>query len=258
MSHKVHPKVYRIKETSDWKSRGFYKKQAQNLEEDFVIREFLKSKFQRAGIEKIDIERFPSRLNIVIFSSRPGIIIGRRGEGVELLKKELAKKISKINKEQRKKGLIKEKFEKRTLQSEKKSISRKNQKMAGKKIDSINKDMPNKRELRVEIKEVRNPWTSATLSAQWVAQQIEKRVNHRRALKQAIEKISANKEIKGVKIEVSGRLNGVEIARREWLREGRLPLQTIRADIDYASLGAHCTYGMIGVKVWIYKGERFD
>ncbi len=253
MSHKVHPKAYRIKETADWNSRGFYKNPAESLEEDFKIREFLTKKLKKAGVEKINIERFSNRLNIVIFSSRPGIIIGRRGEGVESLKKELTRLITKVNNEQRKKQFFKKKLERKSRPlSENKKETKRDKSL----VEGLSPKIK-KRELRIEIKEIRNPWLSAVLSAQWIAQQIEKRVNHRRVMKQAISKISANKEIKGVKVELSGRLNGVEIARREWLRKGRLPLQTIRADIDYASLGAHCTYGMIGVKVWIYKGEKF-
>jgi len=214
MGHRVHPKAYRIRRISDWDSRGFYKKPAKLLEEDFKIREFLKEKLSRVGIEKTEIERFSNKLNIIISSARPGLIIGRRGEGVEQLKKELQ------------------------------------QKVLDKKIDK-------KVELRIEIREIRDPWTCANLSAQWVAQQIEKRVAYRKVLKRALSKIIGHKEIQGARIEISGRLNGAEIARREWLGSGKLPRQTIRADIDYAQVEAHCNYGVIGVKVWIYKGEKF-
>ncbi len=214
MGHRVHPKAYRIRGIADWDSRGFYKKPAELLEEDFRIREFLKKKLSRVGIEKIEIERFSNKLNIIISSARPGVIIGRRGEGIEQLRKELQQKI----------------LEKKTEKEE---------------------------ELRIEIREIRDPWTSASLSAQWVAQQIEKRVAYRRVLKRALSKIDSHKEIQGARIQVSGRLNGAEIARREWLGSGKLPRQTIRADIDYAKAEAHCNYGVIGVKVWIYKGEKF-
>jgi small subunit ribosomal protein S3 len=227
MSHKVHPKAYRIKEITDWSSRGFYKRTAENLEEDFRIREFLGKKFKKIGIEKIEIERFPNKLNVIIFSSRPGIIIGRGGEGIEQLKRELLKKVFKLKTEEA-------------------------EKRGGKNFDKSGF-----KEVKIEIKEIRNPWLSAALCAQWAAWQIEKRVNHRRVLKQVISKIMANKEVKGAKIEVSGRLNGAEIARREWLKKGRLPLQSLRADIDYAKAEAYCTYGAIGIKVWIYKGEKF-
>jgi small subunit ribosomal protein S3 len=110
----------------------------------------------------------------------------------------------------------------------------------------------------MEIKEVSNPWTSAELVGQWVAQKIEKRNPFRKTIKQAIEKVMTNRNVKGVKFEVSGRLDGVQIARKEALEKGRLPRQTIRADIDYALTEARCTYGTIGIKVWIYKGDKFD
>lgn len=212
MSHKVHPKAYRIKNIADWDSRGFYKNPAELLEEDFKIRSLLKNKIGKLGVEKIEIERFPNRTNIIIHSARPGLIIGRRGEGVEQLKKMLQEKIKKDK----------------------------------------------NKEMRIEIREIKNPWMSANLVAQWIAQQIEKRMPYRRVLKQALSKASYYKEILGIKVEVSGRLNGTEIARREWLKSGRLPLQTIRSDIDYAKYEALCSYGIIGIKVWIYKGEKFE
>lgn len=122
----------------------------------------------------------------------------------------------------------------------------------------LGKPASGKRELRIEIHEVKNPWASAALAAQWIARQIEKRMPHRRLIKQSLEKMMGSKDVKGARVELSGRLGGNEIARREWLRKGRLPRQTIRAIIDYAQEEALCTYGIIGVKVWIYKGERFD
>jgi len=224
MSHKVHPKAYRLRRITDWESRGFYKNPSQLLEEDFKIRQFIYKKLEKVGIEKIEIERFSNKINIIISSARPGLIIGRGGEGVERLKEELENKIIRLSKEK-----------------------------SGPARSSATKI-----ETRIEIREIKNPWTSAGLSAQWIAQQIEKRVAFRRVLKQALGKIMANREIKGARIEISGRLNGVEIARREWLGEGQLPRQTIRADIDYAKAEAHCTYGIIGIKVWVYKGEKFE
>lgn len=214
MGHRVHPKAYRIRVMADWDTRGFYREPAKLLEEDFKIREFLKKKLNRVGVEKIEIERFSNKLNIIISSARPGLIIGRGGEGIELLRKELEQKI-------------------------------------------LEKKAEKKQELRIEVREIRDPWTSAGLSAQWVAQQIEKRVAYRRVLKRALSKIISHKEIQGARIQISGRLNGAEIARREWLGSGKLPRQTIRADIDYAKAEAYCNYGVIGVKVWIYKGEKF-
>lgn len=219
---KVHQTIFRIKETSDWKSRWFSKRDFDKiLEEDFRIREFLTKKIGRLGVEKIEIERFPGKINIIISSARPGLIIGRRGEGVELLKQELENKVLK------------------------------------KKKPSSSKDAPITQQLKLEIKEVKDVWSSAPLVCQWICQQIEKRVPYRRVLKQALDKIMFQKGVEGARVEVAGRLNGVEIARTEWLQKGKLPRQTLRADIDYAYDSAYCTYGVIGVKVWIYKGEKF-
>jgi len=221
MTHKVCQKVFRIKEIGDWNSHGFYEKNfAKNLEEDFKIRKFLRAKIGKVGIEKIEIERFPGKVNVIISTLRPGFIIGRGGKGVEELKKKLEKKI----------------FKKKAFLPE---------------------DLKTRKELKLEIREIRNPWSSAALSSQWMAQQIEKRVRYRRVLKQALGKISTAKGVKGCRVQVAGRLNGVEIARREWLQKGRLPRQSLRADIDYAQEEAFCTYGVIGIKVWIYKGEKF-
>ena len=114
------------------------------------------------------------------------------------------------------------------------------------------------RELKLEIREIKNPWISAALIAEMAAQQIEKRMPFRQVLKKSIERVMTNREVKGIRMEVAGRLNGIEIARREWLAQGRLPRNTIRADIDYAQDEAQCTYGKIGIKVWIYKGDKFE
>ncbi len=211
MSHKVHPKAYRLKKLGDWDSRWLnVKKIPQYLEEDFNIRETIRKKIGNMGVEKIEIERFAGKTTVIISSARPGLIIGRGGGGVEELKKEIQKKISPKDK------------------------------------------------LKIEIKEVKDPWSSAALAGQWMVQQIEKRVPFRRVLKQAIEKVMSSKMVQGVRVEVAGRLDGSEIARREWLKKGRLPRQTLRADIDYAQEKAQCSYGSVGVKVWIYKGEKFD
>ncbi len=215
MTHKVHPKSFRLKEINDWSSRGFYKKKfPEYLEQDFKIREFLTSKLEKVGIEKIEIERFPEKINIIIFSPRPGLIIGRGGEGIEQIKKILERKIFRAG--------------------------------------------SSKLGIKLDVREVRDSWSSATLAAQYIAQQIERRMPPRRVLKQALDKITICKNVEGARIEVAGRLNGAEIARREWLKKGLLPRQTIRANIDYAQAKAFCSYGVIGVKVWIYKGERFD
>lgn len=209
MSHKVHPKSFRIKGTEDWNVRGFYgKKMPQFLQEDFLIKDFLRKKLAEAFVANIEIEHSANKLNITIETARPGIIIGRGGSGIEILKQMVEQRVKKSG-------------------------------------------------VKIEIKEIKNPWISASLVAQWAAQQIENRMPFRQVLKRSIERVMSNKEAKGVRIGLSGRLNGVEIARKEWLRQGRLPRNTIRADIDYSQTEAHCTYGAIGVKVWIYKGDKF-
>jgi len=231
MAHKVHPKIFRVKELEDWSSRWLEKRKfPQFLEEDFKIREFLNKRLGKIGIEKIEIERFAGRTNIIVFSARPGLIIGRGGGGVEELKKAIEKLLSSLRQ------------------------SKTKQKDAKKEINKFDSASA---QIKIEIKEVRNPWLSASLSGQWIAQQIEKRVGYRRVLKQAIEKISVQKEAEGCRVELAGRLDGNEIARREWLKKGRLPRQTLRAQIDYAQTEARCTYGTVGIKVWIYKGEKF-
>lgn len=224
MAHKVHPKMFRIRETADWDSRWFEKAAyKESLREDFLMRSHIEKKLKEAGVEKVEIERFAGKVSLIINTSRPGLIIGRGGSGIEELKRAIE----------------------RILEKDKKS------RYGGVKDGR-------KREIHLEIREVKNSWDSASLTAQWVAQQLEKRMPFRRVLKQAIGKVMANKQIEGMKVEISGRLGGADIARREVLKVGKLPLQTLRARIDYALKEAKTTYGMIGVKVWMYRGERFD
>ena len=212
MAHKVHPKAFRMRETKDWSSRWIEKKNyAKTLEGDFLIREFLAKKLKEASVESIDIERFPGKIMVIVSSARPGLIIGRGGSGIELLRKSIEGIVGKSK----------------------------------------------AKEVRLEIREIKNPWESATLTAQFVAQQLEKRMPPRRVLKQTLQKVMATKGIEGVKVEIAGRLGGAEIARREWLKLGRLPLATLRARIDYGFAEALTTFGTIGVKVWIFKGEEF-
>jgi len=212
MTHKTHPKILRAKRMEDWLSRGFYEKDfAKKLQEDFKIRKFLEEKIGSLYIEKIEIERSPSRVNVIIHTSRPGMVIGRRGEDIEKLRKDLGEKILK-----------------------------------------------RKGELKLEVKEVPNPWTSATLVAKWMANQVEKRVPYRRVLKGALSRIMSQKGVKGARVQLKGRLDGIEIARTEWMQKGRLPRQTLRSDIDYGEAEAFCSYGVVGAKVWIFKGEKFE
>ncbi|MBI2574165.1 MAG: 30S ribosomal protein S3 [Candidatus Wildermuthbacteria bacterium] len=225
MSHKVHPKIFRVRGIQDWESRWFEKRNySALLREDFLVREFLLGKLKDAAIERIEIERDGNKLIVIINTARPGIIIGKGGSGVDMLRKAIEAIIVKARQTQPAKS------------------------GGGKK----------KTDIKLEIREVKNPWESAPLVAQWVAQQLEKRMPFRRTLKQTLGKVMLNKDVKGVKIEVSGRLGGADIARREWMKEGRLPLQTMRSVIDYSLAEALTTFGTIGVKVWLYKGEKFE
>jgi len=219
MAHKVHPKSFRIKDSSGWYSRGYYERRFPGLlEEDFRIREFLHKRLAGIGISEVEIDRFPGKMNVIISCVRPGLIIGRQGQGIEDLRKKLEKLMADLNPVK-----------------------------TGKKKNA---------DMRVEIREITNPWASASYIGQSIAAQIEKRMPYLKVLKQSIEKSMGSKDVQGIRIQVAGRLNGVEIARTSWLAKGRMPRQTIRADIDYALTEAHCTYGAIGIKVWIFKGEK--
>lgn len=210
MGQKVNPRIFRIGHTQQWSSKWFSSKDyAKFLQEDILIKEFLAKKLREAAVAKIEIERSASNITVIIHSAKPGIIIGRGGQGIEELKKE-----------------IKTKF------------------------------LDQKTNLNINIQEVNNPNLSAELVVQAIVLDLEKRVAYRRVMKQAIGRVSKT-NAKGVKVIVAGRLNGAEIARTETLISGSLPLQTLRADIDYADGTARTTYGAIGVKVWIYKGEKF-
>lgn len=222
MSHKVHPKIYRIKGIEDWLSRGFYKKDIPRLlEEDLALRSFLEARLKDAGLAEIYIDRLPGRLTCTVEVLRPGFVIGRGGEGIEKLHNKLQNIIMRVRKK-------------------------------------YGAAQPEKGEVKLEVREIRNPWIRASLVGSWIAGQLEKRTPFRRTIKRALEKVMANKEVLGARIEVSGRLDGNEIARREWIQKGRLPRQTLRSDIDYSHKEAYCSYGVVGVKVWIYKGERVE
>ncbi len=218
MSHKVHPKILKVREIKDWLSRGFYEKGFRyNLQEDYLIRSFLSKKLSQAAVESIEIERGRTSLKVIIKTARPALVIGRGGQEVEKLKQGIDKILQQVK----------------------------------------NPKQEEKRDIKIEILEVKSPWSSAPLVAQWIAGQIEKMVPFRRAIKMALSKLMEQKDVQGVRVQVAGRLNGSEIARTEWLQEGRLPRQNLRAVIDYALEEARCTYGTIGVKVWIYKGDKF-
>ncbi len=205
MGQKVNPIGLRLGIIENWKSRWFASKDyAKALGEDLKIRQHILGKLSRAGISKIEIERAGDRVKIDIHTARPGIVIGRKGSEVELLRADLEKIIGK--------------------------------------------------QIQINIQEVRAPELDATLVAQSIAEQLEARVSFRRAMKRAIT-AAMRVGAQGVKVSCSGRLGGAEMARTEWYREGRVPLHTLRASIDYGFAEAHTTFGLIGVKVWIYKGE---
>jgi len=213
MTHKVHPKVFRIGQATNWKSRWFnFKEYKEWLKEDVAIRNFLLKKLRKLSVDSTEIERSPNLINVIISTSRPGLLIGRGGSGTEELRKQV-KKLLKVS----------------------------------------DKD---KKEIRIEIREVKNSSVSAALIAQEISEKIERRIPFRRVIKEAVKKIMESREAKGVKVKVSGRLDGSEIARTEFLKQGAMPLQTMRADVDYAEERALCTYGTVGIKVWIYKGGK--
>lgn len=224
MTHRVHPYIFRLGETTTWKSRWFNRKKFQAyLKEDILLREWLWKRLTGVHASSIEIERSPNTMTVIIKTSRPGILIGRGGEGIEKLKKDIEKKIGEIWKWPRLPQAPRE-----------------------------------KRELKLVIEEIRSPETDAHIIAQEIREDLERRIRFRRVLKQVVEKVMGHKEVKGIKVMISGRLDGSEMARVEWLKKGRIPLQTLRASVDYALVEAHTTYGIIGIKVWIYKGDVFD
>ena len=225
MSHKVHPLGFRLGVNENWNARWFDTKNfPKKLAEDVAIREYLKKKLRSAGIDKIEIERTANNLTIIINSSRPGIIIGRAGAGAEILKKDIEKILFRVRREK------------------------------NRGIPAVGA-FP---EARIEVREVRNPESFAAIVGINVAEQLERRMPFRYVLKRTMERIMVNRDVKGAKITISGRLGGAEMARREWVQEGNMPRNTLRSIIDFSVQEAYTTYGVVGVKVWIYKGQRLD
>jgi len=206
MGQKIHPTGFRLSVTRDWTSRWFANSKAfaGMLREDIAVREYLKKKLAHASVGRVVIERPAKNARVTVFSARPGVVIGKKGEDIEQLKTDL----------QRRMGVP----------------------------------------VHVNIEEIRKPETDAQLIADSIAQQLEKRIMFRRAMKRAMQNAMRLGAL-GIKIMSAGRLNGAEIARTEWYREGRVPLHTLRADIDYGTSEAKTTYGIIGIKVWVFKGE---
>lgn len=220
MGQKIRPNSLRLGITEGWRAAWFPKKNKfkDSLEEDFLLRKTIKEKIGNAGIDKIIIERTGNNCKIFIKAQRPGLIIGRGGKGVDELSKLLEKKLSELRK---KKGLR----------------------------DAIS--------LSLNIEELKRLEISASVVAQNIAWDLERRMPFRRTIKKYLDQILQNREVQGAKIRVAGRLDGAEIARTEHLERGKLPLQTLRANIDYGEATAFTTYGTVGIKVWIYKGEIF-
>jgi small subunit ribosomal protein S3 len=205
MGRKVHPIGFRLNINQPWLGRWYAegKEYRENLKQDIDIRELVHKEAQNAGISKVEVERFPGKVKVVVHTAKPGILIGRKGDSVKKMRQNL-------------------------------------ETLTAKKID-------------LEIKEIKAPDIDAYLVAANIAGQIERRVAYRRAMKRALQQ-AMRQGAQGIKIQVAGRLSGAEMARTIWLREGRVPLQTLRADIDFARAEALTTYGRIGVKVWVYKG----
>ncbi len=207
MGRKVHPIGFRLKVNRDWDARWYAEghRYTELLQEDFAIRRFVKREGARAGVSRIEIERYPNQVLVNVHTSRPGIVIGRKGEAVKQLRTDLEKLTG------------------------------------GKKV-------------RVEVTEIEKPDLDSTLVAENIAGQLERRIGHSRAIKRAIGQAMRQGAL-GIRIECSGRLGGSDMARREWQSEGRIPRNTLRADVDYGTAEALTTFGRIGIKVWIYKGE---
>jgi small subunit ribosomal protein S3 len=217
MTHVVHPYVHRLGIIRDWKSRWFgdRKRYKDFLKADVLLREFLEKKLRESYVSSIEMERDDKSLKVILKTSRPGMIIGRSGEGSKKLKEDIQKFLNK-------------------------------NKLLG------------AGEIKIEIEEIRSPESDAGILACMVKEGLEKRMPFRRVIKQTIDKAIANRDVKGAKIVVSGRLGGAEMARTEQIKKGRIPLQTFRADIDFVSDKAVLPYGTIGIKVWVYKGEVFE
>ncbi len=207
MGRKVHPIGFRLKINRDWDARWYAERgrYSELLQEDFAIRRFIRKQGERAGVSRVEIERYPNQLLVNVHTSRPGILIGRKGEAVKQLRTDLEALTG------------------------------------GKKV-------------RVEVTEIDKPDLDPTLVAEGIAGQLQRRIGHSRAIKRAIGQ-AMRQGAQGIRIEVSGRLAGADMARREWQSEGRIPRNTLRANVDYGTAEALTTFGRIGIKVWIYKGE---
>jgi small subunit ribosomal protein S3 len=217
MTHVAHPYVQRIGVNRDWKSRWFTtdaSKFREYLRTDAAIRKLLEKKLKGMSVDTVEIERNQKEIRIIVKTARPGLVIGRSGEGAVKLKKDIDMLLRKAK-------------------------------------------LSEKPEIKLDVEEIRSPESSASIVGQMIAEGLEKRLTFRRVMKQTIEKVMANRDVEGVRLTLSGRLGGADMARREELKKGRIPLQTLRADIDFARVTARLPYGAIGIKVWIYRGQVF-
>jgi small subunit ribosomal protein S3 len=220
MAQKIKPTTLRLGITIPWSSRWFLTKKSKYfLEEDHVIRVFIREQLKEAGLASLEIERTSDVVRVNIRASKPGLIIGRGGKGIEELREKLLKKLKALR---------------------------------------VTNKVPTNFALNLNVEELKRTDVSAAVIGQQMAADIEKRQPYRKLLKRAIETTMQNRDVKGVKIRLSGRLNGAEISRADWLAKGRMPLQTLRANIDYAEVTSFNSYGTVGIKVWIYKGELFE
>ena len=225
MGQKTHPTGFRLGVIKTWSSRWYAGRDfGQQVVEDRKIRDYVKKKLEAAGVSQVEIERAATKVKLRIHTARPGIVIGKKGADIEILRKEVERLISREV----------------VIQG-----------------DNGPERKPLRREVFIDIQEVRKPEIAAQLVAEAVAQQLQRRVAFRRAMKKSIS-LALKFGALGVKIHCAGRLGGAEMARREWYREGRVPLHTLRADVDYGFAEARTTYGVIGVKTWIFKGEILD
>ena len=221
MTHTVHPYAHRLGIIRDWKSRWFAadaKSYRENIKVDEMVRRFLTKHLRGTFTSGIDIERSANELRIILATARPGLVIGRSGENAAKLRKKLTEVVEKAS----------------------------------------GHALPAGKQVKFDIVEIRQPETDAAVVAYMIAEGLEKRMPFRRVLKQTIEKVIAAREVEGVRIAISGRLGGAEMSRKEELKKGRIPLQTFRADIDFAHEQAYLPYGVIGIKVWIYRGNVYQ
>ena len=217
MPHHVHPYAHRIGTLRDWKSRwiAFGAQYQKYLKGDVILREYLTKRLRGMHVSDIEMERNDKTWKIVVKTARPGLIIGRSGEGAVKLKSEILSRLARWK-------------------------------------------IPHPKDIKIDIEEVRNPESNAAIVGAMVAEGLEKRMPFKRVIKQMLEKVMANRDVKGARIAISGRLGGADMSRREHVRAGNIPLQTIRADVDFAKERAYLPYGVIGIQVWIYKGEVFS